>query len=71
MRTGVSPCCAGANGSEPLCVSTFVTSVALLKWARESGCPWSEQTCAAAAWEGMVAHGIRPTRLDVSIPATS
>ena len=33
-------------------VPTFVRSVALLRWARENGCPWDERTCAAAAAAG-------------------
>ena len=33
-------------------VPTFVRSVALLRWARENGCPWDERTCAAAAEAG-------------------
>ena len=33
-------------------VPTFVRSVALLRWARENGCPWDERTCAAAAAGG-------------------
>ena len=33
-------------------VPTFVRSVALLRWARENGCPWDERTCSAAAGGG-------------------
>jgi hypothetical protein len=33
-------------------VPTFVRSVALLRWARENGCPWDERTCAAVAAGG-------------------
>ena len=33
-------------------VPTFVRSVALLRWARDNGCPWDERTCAAVAAGG-------------------
>ena len=33
-------------------VPTFVRSVALLRWARENGCPWDQRTCAAVAAGG-------------------
>ena len=33
---------------------TFVRSVALLRWARENGCPWDERTCATAAAGGQL-----------------
>ena len=35
-------------------VPTFVRSVALLRWARENGCPWDERTCATAAAGGQL-----------------
>ena len=41
-----------ATKKEILRVPTFVRSVALLRWARENGCPWDERTCAAAAAAG-------------------
>ena len=36
-------------------VPTFVRSVALLRWARDNGCPWDERTCAAVAAGGNLA----------------
>jgi len=41
-----------ATKEEIFRVPTFVRSVALLRWARENGCPWDERTCAAAAAAG-------------------
>ena len=41
-----------ATKEDILGVPTFVRSVALLRWARENGCPWDERTCAAAAAAG-------------------
>ena len=41
-----------ATKKEILRVPTFVRSVALLRWARENGCPWDVRTCAAAAADG-------------------
>ena len=35
-------------------VPTFVRSVALLRWARENGCPWDTRTCATAAAGGQL-----------------
>ena len=41
-----------AKKKEILRVPTFVRSVALLRWARENGCPWDVGTCDAAAAAG-------------------
>ena len=41
-----------ATKEDILGVPTFVRSVALLRWARENGCPWDERTCRGAAEGG-------------------
>ena len=43
---------AGVSEEVPLKVSQFVGSVPLLGWAKEHGCPWTEQTLALAAEGG-------------------
>jgi len=43
---------AGVSEEVPLKVSQFVGSVALLGWAKEHGCPWTERTLALAAGGG-------------------
>ena len=43
-----------ATKEDILGVPTFVRSVALLRWARENGCPWDERTCATAAAGGQL-----------------
>ena len=35
-----------------LFVSSVVTSVTLLQWAKDNGCPWNEWTCALIARQG-------------------
>jgi hypothetical protein len=43
---------AGKAGAVSLKVEEFVGSAEMLAWAKDNGCPWEEETCAAAAAGG-------------------
>ena len=43
---------AGTSVGVPLKIKDFITSVELLAWARENGCPWIARTCAFIAQNG-------------------
>ena len=43
---------AGLAGEKPFTVAEFCMSIERLAWAKASGCPWNEQTCASAAAGG-------------------
>jgi len=57
-RAAVESSClphAGVSEEVPLNVRRFVLSVALLGWAKDHGCPWTEMTLVITAWGGHLA----------------
>jgi len=44
--------CASTRGGGLLKVKDFVRSVALMAWAKDTGCPWEARTCAHVARGG-------------------
>ena len=52
VRSSGMPIAGVKGGACPLEVKDFVGSLELLAWAKASGCPWNERTCALAAARG-------------------